>query len=1250
VDGTDNLVHNRESHVIEDIHVNVTKVLNEDIANIEIPENCLFIQSRVPFEGVDEVEEVYEKRSKPRLDERKEQCKAKEPERPLIRGKLVERVYKGAKPNVLYTPSNVVRATDLNTDLTKEQRNEIQFEIDTVLLQEFYNYIESPELALTKKERIRIGQKMTEIVYLHENEFRVRAVFEEASRFQPYKPNIRKDARPFPCKTPRYSTAQSEAAETIVNQHIRVGHWTVNMEAIYCSPLMMVPKPGAEPPYRPTVNMKNVNQIFQPVQWPFPQIKVQFQRIKQKNSKFFGTTDVQGGYFQMLINEAYRSYFAIMTDKTVVVPERLIQGSTDAAKYFQSQLAHALKDHIPDDVLQWLDDFILHCETLDELVELWSKFFVICQQYNVKLSIKKTHLAKNEIDFTGHTLDKDGYEFNPRNYETVGTMTVPKDGRQLQQFVSCTNWMREAIPLYATTIAPLNQILQKIYEKKRNRTKYGMQKFQLMDFGWRDIHLKAFKSIQNAIIERIKLYIPSNEDTICMFTDASSFGWSGCLTAVKNFNSEKPIHEQQHNPLGFVSGVFTGSEVRWGIQCKEAFAIKETCTKLAHITRCFKFRMYTDSNNLSYIYKRGHLWPQKDVPRATEQRLENWGELLDNFEYELFHIPGDIMENKCFVDIISRWMNPDQETMKKEKLRLLSYKSRIKPIKLDSFHNHGYSTNLNAFEWPSTESILELQEKYRKDKNSPVIEQTRRDGLYSKKGSTEIWIPMKALELRVSLCILGHCTLSGHRGLETTKSNLKEYTWETKKTDIEQFCSTCLQCHQTKGGRTIPRPWGHTVTGRKRNHVISFDYLYIQSAPNSGIHLYQYLLVVKDTYSHYVRLYTCESADAATTAEALSDWIAIFGIQKDGVPQMLSDCGTHFKNEVIETLVGRFGLEVNHFTTPYCPFANGSVERVNLDILNLLTLLLAESGQPFEHWPYFICPIMDILNSYPSKVLDDLSPREVQMGLDRTNIVNLVTFIPVTEESIEILLEGTTIGEHVDILQKSIAEMHKKVDITKEKRRQVNRKIRENQSKPADFTIGCYVLHGIVKNKIKSKLQIKWAGPYRVTKTLNAHLYEIQNLLDKDDVFIAHATRLKFYSYKSMKQTELLDDNLKVQESLRFKVKNIVEHKYNAQSQQYEFLIEWTGFSSFDNSWEPVLNILADVPIIVHNYVKKLVNTNKDKIVLEQIITSVNKQMSTVSDKRAKKKERKSTIKKRKRKKSLEPNSTDKRRKNKNRF
>ena len=82
--------------------------------------------------------------------------------------------------------------------------------------------------------------------------------------------------------------------------------------------------------------------------------------------------------------------------------------------------------------------------------------------------------------------------------------------------------------------------------------------------------------------------------------------------------------------------------------------------------------------------------------------------------------------------------------------------------------------------------------------------------------------------------------------------------------------------------------------------------------------------------THFVELVPCASANAQSVVNALLEWFSRFGV----VYIWVSDQGSHFKNAVVKDLNDRLQAQ-HHFTLPYCPWANGTVERVNRDILDV---------------------------------------------------------------------------------------------------------------------------------------------------------------------------------------------------------------------------------------------------------------------------------------------------------------------------
>ena len=106
------------------------------------------------------------------------------------------------------------------------------------------------------------------------------------------------------------------------------------------------------------------------------------------------------------------------------------------------------------------------------------------------------------------------------------------------------------------------------------------------------------------------------------------------------------------------------------------------------------------------------------------------------------------------------------------------------------------------------------------------------------------------------------------------------------------------------------------------------------------------LLVLKDGFSGFVMLWKAQAYNAATTEEAVVEWSALFG-----VPQLLvTDGGSHFVNQLVEALVTRFRSVHHIILTPYAPWANGVIERVNREILLLWKVLLGETFLEEANW------------------------------------------------------------------------------------------------------------------------------------------------------------------------------------------------------------------------------------------------------------------------------------------------------------
>jgi transposase InsO family protein len=225
----------------------------------------------------------------------------------------------------------------------------------------------------------------------------------------------------------------------------------------------------------------------------------------------------------------------------------------------------------------------------------------------------------------------------------------------------------------------------------------------------------------------------------------------------------------------------------------------------------------------------------------------------------------------------------------------------------------------------------------------------------------QIWIQAEPADLRQRLCVIAHAGASGHRGMQTTQRALEAvFVWKNLPVDVAAFVGGCLHCMATASGR-IPRPFGETLVATKPNDfLLHFDYLSMIEGAGSV----KYVLVLKDGMSGYVELVACLQATSDTAYQALIDWFKRFGV----VHQWVSDQGAHFRNQLVEKLQRALGAQ-HHFVTAYTPWANGSVEVVNREILKCMKALLSERRLAIQDWPTLLPVVQAALNSMPADSL-----------------------------------------------------------------------------------------------------------------------------------------------------------------------------------------------------------------------------------------------------------------------------------------
>jgi len=117
---------------------------------------------------------------------------------------------------------------------------------------------------------------------------------------------------------------------------------------------------------------------------------------------------------------------------------------------------------ILDSILIYIDDLLLFSKNEKAHKQLLNQFFQIAQKYGMMLSEKKSQIVQTEIDFLGMHFSQGKYQPQPHiAQELLNFSDENLVVKQIQQFLSIINYIRDFIPKLAKYTSPLSQLLRK---------------------------------------------------------------------------------------------------------------------------------------------------------------------------------------------------------------------------------------------------------------------------------------------------------------------------------------------------------------------------------------------------------------------------------------------------------------------------------------------------------------------------------------------------------------------------------------------------------------------------------------------------------------------------------------------------------------------------------------------------------------------------------------------------------------------
>lgn len=319
---------------------------------------------------------------------------------------------------------------------------------------------------------------------------------------------------------------------------------------------------------------------------------------------------------------------------------------------------------------------------------------------------------------------------------------------------------------------------------------------------------------------------------------------------------------------------------------------------------------------------------------------------------------------------------------------------------------------------------------------------------------------------------------AGHQGQFRSLSLARQrFFWPHIDRDVKDYVRQCPRCVISK----TPDPEGRapleSIKTSAPLEIVCIDFWTAEDANNRSVNV----LVVTDHFTRLAQAFTCRDQSAKQVAKQLwNEYFCIYGFPE----RIHSDQGASFESQLISELLTVAGVKKSR-TTPYHPMGNGSVERFNRTLGNMIRAL---SPDVKRSWPQqlqtltfmYYCTVNEATGYPPFYLMFGRVPR-----------------LPVDVLFKNILKDPETSGydSYVVSLTKDLKEAmaiaQKHVD--KEQNRQAEHYNRRVKGK--SITVGDRVLVSNKRDRGKRKTADRWESTIYTVVSVNTptHTYRIKN-------------------------------------------------------------------------------------------------------------------------------------------------------------
>ena len=637
----------------------------------------------------------------------------------------------------------------------------------------------------------------------------------------------------------------------------------------WSSPLHMVPKKQSRT-WRPCGDYRQLNTITKPDRYPIPHLQACTSRFY--NAKVFSKIDLERAYHQVPVHPDDIEKTAIVTPFGLFEYLSMPFGLRNAAQTFQRHMDNIFRDCLFATV--YLDDILVASPDENTHISHLNQIFSRLSENHLRLNLAKCSFMQQSVCFLGHEISTQGILPAKERISAIQEFPRPDTYSCLRRFLGMVNFYRRFLPNFASTIEPLQHLVNSTPDKKK-------------PLQWNESSISAFADAKSALEKATALHSPSSSPHYQLVTDASKEFVGAALHAINSDN--QPV------PVGFFSKKLSPAQRNYSTYDRELLAAYLAAKHFLSFIEGAAVHLITDHKPIvSAFHSRS---------QCSNERQQRHLSFLSEICSDASHIKGS---NNIVADTLSR---------------------PIAAVSLDPFDLSYIATQqTEAGNLDNSNSSLQLS-PFALPNGSSILCDT----------STNVPRPFLPPSCRRSAFDELH-NLSHPGVNSSVKLVKSRYIWPSIDKDVKQWVRECQSCQESKIHKhTKSPPQEFSVPNSSRFECVHIDIVgplppaYSVDSPRDST-AYRYIVTFMDRATRWVEAHPLTTITAAAVAEAfLHAWVARFG-----VPLLLiTDQGRQFESNLFQCLSRTLGFHRLR-TAAYHPQSNGKLERVHRTIKTAL--------------------------------------------------------------------------------------------------------------------------------------------------------------------------------------------------------------------------------------------------------------------------------------------------------------------------